>query len=128
MQSNHLLLGSVLACLLLSGCVFVVERHVTPQHIYTIHPAPAFLTEELALEKARETLARDGYDLENWQLKRTDSPKRKAPDGRRDKYLERFTFRSHAGHVHFGKGTATRTYHVWLDGDRVTCAYVRPGL
>ena len=50
-------LGALLACWLLSGCVFVVERHVTPQHIYPVDPKSAFLTETLALEKARETLA-----------------------------------------------------------------------
>lgn len=121
------LLVSPLACLLLSGCVFVVERQVTPQHIYTIDPKPRLLTETLALEKARETLARDGYRLEEWELTK-DNSGRKAPDGTRDKYFERFSFRPHAGHVHFRKGKTTRTYHVWLDGDRVTCVYVRPGL
>ena len=33
------LLGSALACLLLSGCVLVMEGRVTPQHICTIAPA-----------------------------------------------------------------------------------------
>ena len=120
-------LGGLLACWLLSGCVFVVERHVTPQHIYTVDPKPAFLTETLALEKARETLARDGYRAEEWELS-ISSTGRQAPDGTRDLYFDRSSFRPHAGHAHFRKGKSTRTYHVWLDGDQVTCAYVRPGL
>jgi len=103
----------------------VMERRVTPQHIYTIEPKPAFLTEELAVEKARETLARDGYELEEWQVTNADTPRGKAPDGKRDVYFERFSFRPHAGRVHFRNKTQVRTYSVWLDGDRLTCTHFR---
>ena len=117
------LLGSVLACLLLSGCQ-VTRWNEGPQ-IYTIHPAPPFLTEALALEKARETLARDGFSLDEWPIMKTDAPKGKTPDGPRDKYFDRFSFRPHAGRVHFSNGKKTRSYDVSLDGDRLTCTRFR---
>ena len=77
------------------------------------------------MEKARETLARDGFNLDEWQIMKTDAPKHKAPDGTRDIYFDRSSFSSQAGRVHFGNGKKTRSYRISLDGDRLTCTRFR---
>ena len=117
------LLKSTLAVLLLSGCD--TPRWDEKPQVYIIQPAPAFLSEELALDKARETLGRDGYQVDEWQVLKTDAPKLKAPDGRRDRYFDRFSWNPRAGRVYFQKGKKTRSYDVRLDGDRLTCSVFR---
>lgn len=79
------------------------------------------LTEELAIEDARETFVEEGYSLEQWRLTRADYPQSKAPDGTPDNYFVRFSFRPTEGRVHFTDGKHYRTVEVRLEGDRLVC-------
>ena len=116
-----LLLGSVLIGLGLSGCVLFFEPHSGREHVFSIASAPTFLTEELAVEKAREYLAKEGYDLEQWRITTTDRGRSKAPDGTLDRYLYRFNDHPTDGSVVFSNGKKMRTVSVWLDGSRIVC-------
>jgi hypothetical protein len=108
-------------------CLVVPQPPVRcgPKHVYQLEEAPEFLTEELAIEKARITLAKDGYRPEEWQLTRADSPPSKAPDGRADKYFDRFSFRPTEGRVYFTDGKRYHTVQVQLEGSRVICFWYR---
>src|SRR5438105_11143838 len=44
-----------------------LENRNGPRHVFELSSRPAFLAEEVALDKARAALARDGYSDENWQ-------------------------------------------------------------
>lgn len=83
------------------------------------------LTEALALDHARQTLAREGYHLQEWQLTRADNPKSEAPDGTPDKYFDRFSFRPTEGRVHFTDGKTFRTVQVRWEDDRIICFIFR---
>lgn len=102
----------------LAGCFGPSEG---PQHVYPLKEAPQMLTEELAVEKATETFAKEGYKMKQWQLTRADVPPSKAPDGTPDKYFDRFSFRPTEGRVRFTDGKEIRTVNVRLEGDRLVC-------
>ena len=74
---TSILLSSVLVAFLLSGCALPVfmyarakERRALatfgPVTDYVIEPAPKCLTDDLAVAKARETLAKEGYKTNQW--------------------------------------------------------------
>jgi hypothetical protein len=94
---------------------------VKPPHEFALADHPAFLTEELALVKARETLALDGFDPADWQIH--PSGRTKAPDGRRDDYLSRNGLNPNQGSVRFiGPAGQNRFVSVELvEGDRLIC-------
>ena len=118
----HLVLGIALATVVWSGCI---ARGPGPAHVFSVDPAPLFLTEELAVAKARETLVLEGYSLSDWQITRAYNPPSWAPDGTPDEYFDRFVFTTNAGRVHFIKGSVYRTYDVRLEGDRLICSLFR---
>jgi hypothetical protein len=102
-----------------------------PNSIYHFHldQAPALLTEDLAIEKARITLAKEGNELAQWQLTRADHPPSRAPNGTPDEYFDRFGdpqrgFRN-SGRVHFTDGKQSRTVQVSLETNWVVCLMVR---
>jgi uncharacterized protein (TIGR03067 family) len=88
---------------------------------YKLGTEAKILSEDLAIEKARQTFAREGYKPEQWQLTRADMPPSKAPDGKADKHFDRFNFRPTEGRVYFTDGKQTRTVQVRLEGDWVVC-------
>lgn len=96
-----------------------VQSRIGPQHIYELSEQPKFLTEELAMERARETLIRDGLDATAWQPVPDD--RSKAPDGRTDQFLLRNTITPNHGSIMFRSSTGTRFVSVELDGRRVVC-------
>lgn len=89
---SFLLVGITLMAVGLSGCALPVmlyqsnkmDRKIAAMHgrkyVYTVKPAPAFLTEELAIAKAWVTLAREGFNTNEWTLVR-DLHSATAPDG-----------------------------------------------
>jgi len=95
-----------------------VQSRIGPQHVYDLSEQPQFLTEELAMERARDTLTRDGLDA-TWQPVPDD--RSKAPDGRADQFLSRNTITPNHGSIMFTNGTGTRFVSVELDGRRVLC-------
>jgi hypothetical protein len=52
---------------------------VGPLHTFQLASAPTFLTDALAVEKAKEALALDGYDLTRWNPR--EDRRSTAPDG-----------------------------------------------
>jgi hypothetical protein len=131
-----LLLGIALMASGLSGCVLPVmlyqrnkmDRKIAAvhghQYVYTVKPAPAFLTEELAIAKAWVTLAREGFNTNEWSLVRDIHPAT-APDGTRDRYFDRFSPpdapSSPRGRVRFRNAADRREFDVRLEGKRVYC-------
>ena len=112
-----ILLSSVLVAFLLSGCALPVFMYASarekralatsgPVADYVIEPAPKFLTDDLAVAKARETLAKEGYKTNQWH----------------------FTS-MHANHtrrvVRFTREGRFRLYSVRLRGNTVSCQSVR---
>jgi hypothetical protein len=108
----------IMSAAALAGCI---GPRSGQQHVFQLKSYPNMLTEEIAIEKARETFAEEGYGLENWQLTRAHNPPSAAPDGTPDEYFDRFSFRPTEGRVHFTDGERYRTVQVRLEGDRLVC-------
>lgn len=85
------------------------------------------LTEELAMDRARVAMSKEGYDLQQWHLIKIDSSTglrpSKAPDGTPDVYFERFS--PTWGRFHFSSGRQSRAVQVSLNGDRIVCKVVQ---
>jgi hypothetical protein len=97
-----------------------VQSRIGPQHVFELSEPPPFLTEELALRKARDTLTRDGHDLAAWQPQRDG--RTSAPDGRVDEFGARSTINSNLVVFAFRNGSAsTRFVSVELAGRQVIC-------
>jgi hypothetical protein len=112
-----ILLSSVLAAFLLSGCALPIFMYAHakekralaasgPQTDYVIDPAPKFLTDDLAVAKARETLAKEGYKTNQWQFTSMHSNQTRRV-------------------VRFTREGRFRLYSVRLRGDTVSCHSVR---
>ena len=82
-----------------------VQSRIGPEHVFPFAEPRASFTGEYALERARETLARDGLDISTWQ----------EAGGSRQVASNRLV-------VMFTNSTAsTRFVDVTLDGQRVVC-------
>lgn len=115
----------VVAILLVAGAGWLVlttyERAmVGPRHEFALADRPPFLTEELAVAKAREALARDVPEPGAWTL--APDGRTTAPDGRRDDFMARNGINPNQGMVVFrGPGGQSRGVSVELLSDRVVC-------
>jgi hypothetical protein len=111
----------LIACAVVLLAIAKFQRAmVGPPHEFALDDRPAFLYEQLALDKARETLALDGFDPAAWQAH--PDGRTAAPDGRQDEYFSRNTINSNMGSVLFqGPGNRVRFVSVELAGDRVIC-------
>ena len=111
------ILSSICVLMLLgfTGCIFGPSAGNV--HTFLLENPPSYLTEELALEKAREALALDGHTGE-WQPSTMDQGTRRAPDGKRDRFLIRY--QPTYGRISFVQGREHRTYDVFLRGNIVT--------
>jgi hypothetical protein len=121
-----------------------IDRHVKdsrsgPVHVFALTPVPPFLSDETALAKAREALARDGLDVARWRPIEDD--RSKAPDGTPDRHLVRNTLDPNHGSILFvyvppttAEGTAaaapprnpSRIVNVELADGRVRCQVILP--
>ena len=107
----------------------VEDSRSGPLHTYQIRPVPQFLTDDLAVAKARQTLALDGYDVSVWQPSEDD--RSKAPDGTPDVYLVRNTINPNRGFIEFLDTNRTdrnpsRIVTVELKGEHVECQVLLP--
>lgn len=119
-----LIAGGLLLLALVVAVPFLVQRSVQsrigPPHTFAIYEPPRFLTEELALAKAKDTLSADGYDVAAWQPMR--DRRTTAPDGRTDEFMARNGTTPNRGVIMFTSTTASvRLVSVELDGSRVVC-------
>ena len=91
-----------------------------PRHEFALENRPEFLTEELAVNKALAALALDGFDPGEWQAERISTGETAAPDGRKDKYLNRYG--PNRGSIYLvGPKHQTRLITIELTGDRCGC-------
>jgi hypothetical protein len=92
-----------------------------PKRTFELSAETRFLTEELAIEKARETLRLDGLNILEWQVH--PDGRTKAPDGRVDQFLGRNSINSNSGTFMFTSGTngLVRFVSVELNGKTVVC-------
>jgi len=90
-----------------------------PRHEFALADRPAFLTEQVALAKAREALALDGLDPTEWQAHPDE--RTTAPDGSRDEYLSRNGLNPNQGSLAFRGPGGQRFLSVELAGDRIIC-------
>jgi hypothetical protein len=129
-----IVLGIGMPVALLGGVLgighWVKHSRSGPVHAYQLQPIPRFLTDDVAVEKARHALALDGFDAFVWQPSKDD--RTKAPDGTPDVYLVRNSLNPNDGWIMFRDTTrkddpkATRIVTVELKGDRLDCVVVRP--
>jgi len=103
---------------------YVVHRaarsRIGHQRVFELSESPSFLTEKMALAKARDTLTRDGIDLVIWQPQRDG--RTSAPAGRADEFAARNMINSNQVVLAFTNGSAsTRFVSVELAGSRVIC-------
>ncbi|AMV28872.1 hypothetical protein VT84_31050 [Gemmata sp. SH-PL17] len=100
-----------------------------PVHTFQIANSPPYLTDVLAVEKAKEALALDGYDLSRWAPR--EDRRSTAPDGTPDIYLARNGINPDNGYVVFerkeGEPSAPRpSVTVELRGNQMTCQVCQP--
>ena len=96
------------------------QSRVGPKYIFQLSETPAFLAEELALSKARETLMRDGLDNAAWHP--VPDNRTRAPDGRIDVLVARNTVNSNQVTFVFTNGSlSTRFVSVTLEGNKLIC-------
>jgi len=101
------------------------ERFVGREHFFELSERPAHLTEELAIGKCQETLARDGFDTNVWKL--VPDGRTSAPNGRTDFYFARNTKDSDQGSFTVQDETGARGFvHVELAGNQVKSCIVIP--
>lgn len=110
------------------GFLYLVDRHlragVGPDHTFQLPYRAAFLTEELALVKARDALDRDGLGAAAWTP--VGDRRSTAPDGRPDEFMARNQTNPNRGVFRFRRGPReTRFVSVELHGDRVVCQTYR---
>jgi hypothetical protein len=98
-------------------------------HRFQLKTAPPFLSEALAVEKAKEAIALEGYDLGYWKLR--EKRRTTAPDGTPDVFFVRRTHED--GDITFEyQGDADKppkippTVSVALRGYEVSCHVLLP--
>jgi hypothetical protein len=90
----------------------------------TLDRRPQFLSDALAIEKAKEAMHRAGYDA-RWEP--LGEGRTVAPDGTRDVYLLRNALNPNLGTISFlDEGNRKRIVQIELDGDRLTCEVIMP--
>jgi len=103
---------------------YLVDRNlragIGPNHTFRLAERPTFLTEELALAKAREALDLDGLGAADWTL--NEERRTAAPNGRTDEFMVRNEHNPDRGVFRFQRGPRdSRFVSVELHGDEVVC-------
>jgi len=91
-----------------------------PAHVFELREPPKFLTEELALAYANESLKQEGLNPADWRP--VPDGRTHAPDGRVDAYLARTRGTPNRGVLLFTRGGLSPKFvAVELKGSRVLC-------
>jgi hypothetical protein len=97
-----------------------MRSQMGPEHVFELAERPKFLTETLAIEKAKEALKQDGMDPGEWHP--VKNGRTRAPDGRIDDYMARAEGNPNRGVLLFtGKGRSMQFVAVELQGSHVFC-------
>jgi hypothetical protein len=112
--------GLVGTALLLSHCLDrTLEAWHGPPHVFQLSEHPLFLSEDLALEKARSALVLDGFGQDYQPV---PDGRTSAPNGRQDVYLVRNTKNPNDGWLIFTNTTGERLdVSIELTGQRLMC-------
>lgn len=122
-----------LLCVVVLMCMGVVlskglgqSRDLT--HVYELSATPKYLSEDVALAKAIETMAAEGYDMRSWAAAldgRTTSP-----DGRADRYLARNGINPNRGTIVFRRNMGgqyeERAVAIELSESHLSCRVLQP--
>lgn len=119
-----LLVLLLLTALAFSGCIISSDRGSRPDYVFPLETTLPFLSEEMAVENGRATLAVKGYNVDQWELTNIGrSSSGKSPDVKCDRYLVRY--QDTYGRISFANRRHHRTYDVSLQGSRVVCRLFR---
>ena len=110
------LLGAAAVPLLIQRSI---QSRIGPEHVFELSEQPKFLTDELALEKAREALKQEGLNTNAWQP--VPDVRSIAPDGHADRFLSRNTINPNRGNILLNSGNGYIYMSVELDGRRIVC-------
>ncbi|MBE0540377.1 MAG: hypothetical protein IH623_03240 [Verrucomicrobia bacterium] len=89
------------------------------RHVFQLANPATILTEQLAIQKARAALARDGHTQDCHPVPDGRST---APDGGKDVYLVRNTMNPNFGHMVFTNASGDSFYvAIEFVNDRITC-------
>ena len=137
MKLNRVALPTILILLLSAlgiGGLCALVRHwensrAGPLHVFQLPSAPAFLTDDLALARAKETMALDGYSMAIWQP--MEDGRTKSPNGSPDIYLSRNSINPNRGTIQFWDPTMkqpnpSRLVVLEMEGDRLECRVIIP--
>jgi hypothetical protein len=122
---NIIILGLAIVVVLIGLYPFLLNRALRagsgPKHNFGLSEETRFLTEEVALDKARETLRLDGWNIAEWQAHRDG--RTKAPDGRVDQFMRRNSINSNSGTFMFTSSAhkQVRLVLVKLTGTQLVC-------
>ena len=121
---TYILIPAGLVFLAVAAVPYLVSHalraRVGPQHIFALTHSALFLTEELALTKALESLTLDGLQVSGWHPQREG--RTSAPDGRKDQFGTRNTINSNRLVFAFTNGSGSmRLVSVALTGRQLSC-------
>ncbi len=107
---------------------FIAASSIGPLHRSTLKEMPEFLTDELALTKAREALIAEGYDLSIWKAE--EQRRSSSPNGTADVYLVR-NIDPNQGWIEFRNFRGSRGYNhrvvqVKLTDHGLECRIIKP--
>jgi hypothetical protein len=96
-----------------------------PTYVFHLENTPPFLTDGVALEKAREAMTQGGFDGTAWQP--VEDKRSLAPDNTPDQFLGRNSSNPNRGVIVFVSETDRHAMAVTvcLDGNRVVCQLTR---
>lgn len=101
--------------------VYIRRMRASPIHVFSLKGNGSFLKEDVALERSKETLVLEGYNLADWKVH--PDGRTIAPDGSRDKYLSRNACNPKLGKFLFlnHKENKGRSVVVEQDDRQITC-------
>ena len=125
-----LVVGAIVGVSALVGIVAqrLLALRMGAVHTFTLPSPPRFLTDALALVKARQAMDSEGYIAKVWQP--IEAGKSSDPDGNRDKYLARDPNDTNGGTIVFSdsaqsSGKHSRIVRVNLKANRVECQVIK---
>ena len=116
-------LGILAAIALLPRIIdtWITQSRSGPLHVYRIDDPPDFLTNELALAKAQDAMARDGFTDPSWRP--NDDDRTASPDGTPDEHLVRNAINPNDGFILFlnEQEKQRRIVRIEFTEDHISC-------
>jgi hypothetical protein len=99
---------------------WIINNRRGPAHVFELDPPPKFLADGVAVDKARESLALDGLNAEEWAP--VEDGRTMSPEGEGDRWLCRNALNPNVGFVQFRhrEQTSQRIVHMELAAGQLT--------